>query len=100
MNHKETKQIQLDPRNHAILRNILSKYPYKFYVYGSRVTGRSRKYSDIDLLCKDSMKKGDLFKIIDQIEESNITIKVDILEENRCSKRFMQIIEKDLIEFT
>ena len=98
---KEIKnKFQLDEEDYTILRNILLKYPYKFYVYGSRTKGRAKKYSDMDLFCRENMEEKDLFNIKDQIEESDITIKVDILLKKRCSETFMRYIEDDLIEFT
>ncbi|CAI2163584.1 2059_t:CDS:10 [Funneliformis geosporum] len=36
-----------------ILKQVLSKYPYHFYAYGSRVKGTARKYSDLDLCYYD-----------------------------------------------
>ena len=40
---------QLELRQQQIVREILSKYPYSFYAYGSRVKGNARKLSDLDL---------------------------------------------------
>jgi len=33
--------IQLEKRHWKIIQQILSKYPYQFYAYGSRVKGDS-----------------------------------------------------------
>ena len=41
--------IQIENRHQVILWQILSKYPYQFYAYGSRVKGTARKFSDLDL---------------------------------------------------
>ena len=41
--------LQIETRHLKIINSILSKYPYTFYAYGSRVKGTGRKYSDLDL---------------------------------------------------
>ena len=47
--------IQIENRHLEILRSILSKYPYKFYAYGSRVKGTAKKYSDLDLCYQEEI---------------------------------------------
>ena len=41
--------LQLEVRHQQIVEEILNKYPYSFYAYGSRVKGKAEKYSDLDL---------------------------------------------------
>jgi hypothetical protein len=45
----------METRHQEIIRAILSKYPYKFYVYGSRVKNQAKKYSDLDLCFYDKI---------------------------------------------
>lgn len=90
--------IQIEESDYKILMDILRKYPYKFYIYGSRAKGNARKYSDIDIFCEEKMKEGDLVNLEMDLDESNLTIKVDVLEADNCSMEFREAIEKDLIE--
>ena len=100
MTEKGRDKIQIEQKDSTILQKILIKYPYKFYVYGSRARGYASKYSDIDILCKEKIKSEDLVDIKTQLEESSITIKVDVIDAGNCSEEFISSIEQDLIELT
>ena len=41
--------IKIEEKDFRLLKQILSKYPYQFYTYGSRVKGTARQFSDLDL---------------------------------------------------
>jgi predicted nucleotidyltransferase len=93
-----TNKIILDKGDKKLLLDILSSYPYHFYVYGSRVKGRSRRYSDIDICYFDNIPSAKVYEIIEAIEESNLTITVDLVAVSDLSKEFFKTIEKDLVE--
>jgi len=92
------EKIVIDEKDKKLLLKILSKYPYRFYVYGSRVKGCSRRYSDIDICYFDNIPTLELYKIKEELEESNITIKVDLVAISELSKEFFKAIEKNLVE--
>ena len=94
----ELNKIQIEDSDFKILKGVLKKYPYKFYAYGSRVKGKARKYSDLDIYCKEKMKEMDLIELKMELEDSNITIKVDVLDVDSCTSEFREIIEKELVE--
>ena len=89
-------KIQIEEEDSVILREILKRYPYKFYVYGSRSRGYASRYSDLDIFCKEKIREADVVDIKAQFEESNITINVDIIDAGSCSQEFIKTIEKDL----
>jgi len=91
-------KIEIDKKDKEVLLDILSKYPYRFYVYGSRVKGYSKRYSDIDICTLDNITSNEIYKIKEALEESNITIKVDLVSVAELSKEFFKAIEKDLVE--
>ena len=91
-------KIILDDDDKKLLLEILSGYPYHFYVYGSRVKGSSRRYSDIDICYFDNIPSEKAYEIIELLEESNLTIKVDLVAVSDLSKEFFKMIEKDLVE--
>lgn len=92
--------IQIEKRDLLILKNILNKYPYKFYAYGSRVKGSHKKFSDLDLCITDNISNEILFNIKEAFEESNISIKVDIKRWNiDMDENFRSLIKNDLVLF-
>ncbi|WP_323733446.1 nucleotidyltransferase family protein [Candidatus Bandiella euplotis] len=92
------KEIELGQEDYEILMRVLKKYPYKFYAYGSRVKGKARKYSDLDIYCKERMEDEDMMNLKWDLEESDITIKVDVLHPSICSEEFRELIKEDLVE--
>lgn len=92
--------IQLDKQDLLILRTILSKYPYKFYAYGSRVKGNHKKFSDLDLCIMDDINHEVLLEIRKILDESDISIHIDIKRWNiDMNEDFRSLIKKDIILF-
>jgi predicted nucleotidyltransferase len=92
------RTIQIEDLDYQILKEILKRYPYKFYAYGSRAKWNARRYSDIDIFCKEKMKDGDLANLEMDLDESDLTIKIDVLDARSCSEGFLKAIEEDFIE--
>jgi predicted nucleotidyltransferase len=92
------KNIQIEESDFRVLKEILRKYPYKFYVYGSRARGNASRYSDLDIFCKEKIMDSDLVNLKTELEESNLTIKVDVLDLGSCLEEFAALIEKDLMD--
>ena len=70
-------------------------------VFGSRIKGTHKKYSDLDLAFKltDNAKLGfsRIAKIKEAFEESNIPIKVDVIDYNAASAEFRRIIDSGYV---
>ena len=79
-----------------IVQEILSKYPYQFFAYGSRVKGTARKYSDLDLCFQERIPWNILSHIEEELEESNLPFKVDLVSWDWMSSEFQEIIKGDL----
>lgn len=90
--------IFLEPKNLKIVHAILSKYPYKFYAFGSRVKGNARKYSDLDLCHYDPIPWNVKAHIDEDFAESDLPYIVEIVDLNLCNPDFKSRIEKDLVE--
>jgi len=84
----------------AIIKSILSKYPYTFYAFGSRVKNTHKKYSDLDLCYKENIPDSDIAYIREAFDESALPYKVDIVSWQRCEPEFQKHIEMDLVEVT
>ncbi|QQV75166.1 hypothetical protein H6P87_00712 [Rickettsia tillamookensis] len=92
--------VQIEKQDLLILHTILSKYPYKFYAYGSRVKDNHKKFSDLDLCIMDNISDDMLFEIQDALQESDISIHIDIKRWNiDMNEDFRSLIKSDLILF-
>jgi len=79
-----------------IVKNILTKYPYTFYAFGSRVKGNPKKLSDLDLCFIEKIPGNIQAHIDEDFEESDLPYKVDIVDWDMCDKNFQNLIRKDL----
>ena len=71
--------LQLETKHQKIVREILSKYPYKFYAYGSRVKGTSRQLSDLDLCYQEDIPDAIAFQIEEEFKESDLPFAVELV---------------------
>ncbi|MDR1670713.1 MAG: nucleotidyltransferase domain-containing protein [Spiroplasmataceae bacterium] len=90
-------QIQLETRHLDIVKDILAKYPYQFYAYGSRTKGVAKPYSDLDLCYFADIPKKDIMVIKDEFSESRLPIFVELVNWNKMRSGFQENIEKDLL---
>ena len=88
---------QLDERHWKIVCQILSKYPYKFYAYGSRVKGEAWKLSDLDLCYYDNIPSSVICEMREEFAQSNLPFMVELVNWKNMRPAFQKSIEKDLI---
>jgi len=62
-----------------IIHQILNIYSYTFYVYGSRVKGTARKYSDLDLCYLENISGAIAFQIEEEFKESDLPFIVELV---------------------
>jgi uncharacterized protein len=92
------RQLDLEDRDRAIIEDILKKYPYSFYAFGSRVSGKNKKtLSDLDLCFFDSISHVVQQKIQTNFEESDLPYKIDLIDWSFCSEEFRHLIMSDLM---
>lgn len=91
--------IQLSEEERAIVEGVLKKYPYTFYVFGSRAKGTGKPLSDLDLCVLENLPLSDRAKLDADFSESNLPFKVDIVSYPECDEAFKQRIQSDLIYF-
>ncbi len=92
--------IDIEKKHLNIVKEILRKYPYIFYVYGSRAKKKARKNSDLDLCYKEQIPGKVISDIKEQFEESDLPFKVDLTSWENMSTTFQKLIEKDLTPLT
>lgn len=80
----------------AILLNLFEiKNSYSVFVFGSRVKGNFKQYSDLDLWIETEPKleSHEISYLKDQFEESSIPIKVDIVTPETCLPEYLEQIQ-------
>ena len=91
--------ISIEERHMDILKNILRSFvPYcEVRVFGSRVNGTNRDYSDLDLaiIGEGIMDNRSLWKLKNAFMESRLPFRVDVLDYNAASENFRKIIDGD-----
>jgi predicted nucleotidyltransferase len=72
--------IKIEEKDFQLLKQILVKYPYHFYAYGSRVKGTARKFSDLDLCYQENIPREVICQIKEELEESDLPIFVELVD--------------------
>lgn len=92
--------IDISDKDYEILSEILSKYKkhFDFFVFGSRVTGKAKKYSDIDIAYKKK-KSQSIAKLRDELEESSLSITVDLVDLDQIDSEFSKLIHSEMVSF-
>ncbi|MDI6731124.1 MAG: nucleotidyltransferase domain-containing protein [Candidatus Margulisbacteria bacterium] len=85
------------PENHlTTIKEILRKYLSNIEVraFGSRLTDKIKKYSDLDLVVvgKEKIERRKMVGAKEAFESSNLPFRVDLLDWNRISDKFKKII--------
>jgi uncharacterized protein len=99
-----TRTIDLSAGDLAILRTVLGVYlspGTTVWIFGSRATGRAPQSSDVDLALEDEkpLNLDLLVRLKDALSESDMTIKVDLVDLRAVDPAFRQIIESQMIPF-
>ena len=71
-------KLLISNQDKKILAQILNKYPYSFYAYGSRVKGTAKKYSDLDLCYRDDIPDEVIYHVKEELEESDLPFIVEL----------------------
>lgn len=93
--------LDLDEIELAIVKAILARHVPEavVWVFGSRATGKAKKYSDLDLCIKASHPLGlDLMSALaEDFSESDLPWKVDLVDWWSISEAFRAIIDRDRV---
>ncbi|KLL02916.1 MAG: hypothetical protein MRERV_34c009 [Mycoplasmataceae bacterium RV_VA103A] len=89
--------LQLENKHWEIIRQILIKYPYQFYAYGSRARGTARKLSDLDLCYQENISDATVFQIEEEFTESDLPFFVELVNWKHMRPKFREMIKKDLV---
>lgn len=90
--------IHLTETERHIVQNILQKILPEAHVvvFGSRVTGKLKPFSDLDLAVnnKKPLSLEQLSKLKDAFSESNLPFRVDVVDMQTVSGEFLDVIKK------
>jgi predicted nucleotidyltransferase len=94
--------LDLAPDHRAIVLDILRTNlpsPARAWAFGSRATGRARRYSDLDLAIDlgRPLTVDERAALSEAFEESDLPFLVDVIDWQSVSDRFRQIIAADRI---
>lgn len=89
-------ELQMETRYQEVLRSILSKYPYKFYAYGSRVKGEANRISDLDLCYQENISNLVISKLREEFRESSLPFEVELVSWKNMKPWFREAIQSDL----
>lgn len=81
------------------VRRILARFvpEAEIRVFGSRVHGGAAPYSDLDLaiVTNERLPQAVYYRILDAFEESDLPVRVDVLDWGRISPAFREVIERE-----
>ena len=90
--------LDLAEQHLQLLQSLLQQYVpgVTVWAFGSRVNGNAKPHSDLDLVLQtaSAIPQQQLFALQDALEESDLPIKVDVLDWQQISPEFQQHILK------
>ena len=92
--------IDLDKKYIDIIKKTINSElsNYKLYIFGSRVKGNAKKYSDIDLAIESNELTDKIKSRLDFLfENSTIPYEIDIINLNTITENFRNCIINDLV---
>ncbi len=88
--------INLQAKHLKLLKQILQQHisNYEVLIFGSRATNNIKEYSDVDLVILDCppLSPSLLAKLQYSLNESNLPLKVDLVEWSKIDSEFQAII--------
>ena len=93
----------MDPQTLSSIKSILLKYPElndkHIFIYGSRATGKNRKYSDIDLGIEGNqpLSATTYVSLQQDFVDSDIPFTIDVVDFNKTSDTFKSIAKSQII---
>jgi type I restriction enzyme S subunit len=97
-----TVRIDLLTEHRRIVLDLLAEYlpqRVEVWVFGSRATGRARRYSDLDLAIDAGRRltSDEAAALREAFEESDLPYRVDIVDWHAIDERFRRVIEAERV---
>lgn len=102
MSTPSTPNIDLNPHDLAEVQRILKEYVphYEVWAFGSRAAWTAKAYSDLDLaiITDKPLSLGTLADLKNAFDESDLSIKVDLVDWATTGEAFREIIKKTALK--
>jgi predicted nucleotidyltransferase len=97
-----TVRIDLSPEHRRIVLDILAEHlpqGREVWVFGSRATGRARRYSDLDLAIDAGRRltSDEAATLREAFEESDLPHRVDVVDWHAIGDRFRRLVAPDRV---
>lgn len=89
--------LNIEERHLSIVNNILNKYNFSFFVFGSRITSKAKKLSDLDILYFDYIPNKIIMILEEEFENSDLPYKVDLVNYSKCDDDFKKAIGNNYV---
>jgi len=94
--------LAVPPAHLALIRALLDAHlppGASAFAFGSRATGRNRRFSDLDLLIDAGrpLTLGEWGDLNEAFTESDLPWKVDVIDRHAIQPEFLRVIEPNLI---
>jgi type I restriction enzyme S subunit len=90
--------IDLSAEHLALLKQLVTEYlpGCKIRVFGSRIRGTAKPYSDIDIAlnCDAPIERRTMQRLREALQESALPMRVDLIDWHSISDEFKEVIEK------
>lgn len=90
--------LDLKPEHERVVKDILRQYvpDAVVYAFGSRVTGKAKPHSDLDLVIvgRDAIPLGQMHLLAEAFDDSDLPFRVDVLDWQSISDDFRQNIRQ------
>lgn len=98
-------KIDLSPEHRSLVLGVLSEHlpaSVRVWVFGSRVTGRARRYSDLDLSIDAGrpLTVDESARLREAFEESDLPYRVDIIDWQTIGEDFRRLIAAERLPLT
>ncbi len=94
--------LDLKPDYLSTIKQILSHrlHDERVYIFGSRVDGRAKPHSDIDLIIESSLPLPEtlILSLRNDFEDSDLPLRVDILDGAQLTPSFRAIVDANKVE--
>ena len=96
---KTLKVLDLTKQELSIVKEILKNHPNAI-IFGSRIKGTRKKFSDLDICLKKKIKDSEHELLREAFENSDLPFKVDIILYDEVRDSFKKIIDNQGIKFS
>lgn len=90
-------KLNIEQRHLDMVMKITNRYDYSFFAFGSRVTAKNKKFSDLDLFYLEEIPNKVVLELEEAFEESDIPFTIDLVNFNKCDADFQELMLRNYI---